>query len=212
MEGTQNRFLVVDDHEMVCTAIAALVEKSMSVPRVFTALNAHEALAIIKNNHIQAALIDARMPGISGLALAATILKEHPTTKVIGMTSFDEDDTVIEMLRTGMHGILLKRNTAGPEISQCLTEVLAGRNYYTPEVQARLAKNGYDLLKPRVRFSKRESEILHLICEGQSTKQIAERLHLKDTTIEDYRKEMLRKVNAQNTAELVAFALRNGLL
>lgn len=210
--GTQKRFLVVDDHEMVCTAIAALVEKSMSVPRVFTALNAQEALAIIKNNHIHATLIDARMPGISGLALAATILKEHPTTKVIGMTSFDEDETVIEMLRTGMHGILLKRNTAGPEISQCLTEVLAGRNYYTPEVQARLAKNGYDLLKPRLRFNKRESEILHLICEGQSTKQIAERLHLKDTTIEDYRKEMLRKVNAQNTAELVAFALRNGLL
>lgn len=212
MGGTQNRFLVVDDHKMVCTAIAALVEKSMSVARVFTALNAQEALALIKNNHIHAALIDARMPGISGLALAVTILKEHPTTKVIGMTSFDEDETVIEMLRTGMHGILLKRNTAGPEISQCLTEVLAGRNYYTPEVQARLAKNGYDLLKPRLRFNKRESEILHLICEGQSTKQIAERLHLKDTTIEDYRKEMLRKVNAQNTAELVAFALRNGLL
>lgn len=210
--GIQKRYLVVDDHEMVCTAIAALVEKSMSVPRVFTALNAQEAIAIIKNNHIHAVLIDARMPGISGLALAATILKEHPTTKVIGMTSFDEDDTVIEMLRTGMHGILLKRNTAGPEISQCLTEVLAGRNYYTPEVQARLTKNGYNFLKPQVRFSKRESEILHLICEGQSTKQIAERLRLKDTTIEDYRKEMLRKVSAQNTAELVAFALRNGLL
>jgi DNA-binding NarL/FixJ family response regulator len=128
------------------------------------------------------------------------------------MTSFDEDDTVIEMLRAGLHGILLKRNTTGPEIEQCLSDVLAGKNYYTPEIKFRLAQNGYDLLKPGVRFSKRESEILNLICQGQSTKQIAERLQLKDTTVEDYRKEMLKKANAQNTAELVAFALRNGLL
>jgi DNA-binding NarL/FixJ family response regulator len=212
MGGLQQRFLVVDDHAMVCTAIAALIEKSMNSPKVFTAFNAAEALAIIKHHRIEAALIDARMPGISGLALAATILKEHPSTKVIGMTSFDEDDTVIEMLRAGLHGILLKRNTAGPEIEQCLTEVLAGKNYYTPEIKIRLAQNGYDLLKPGVRFSKRESEILNLICQGQSTKQIAERLQLKDTTVEDYRKEMLKKANAQNTAELVAFALRNGLL
>jgi DNA-binding NarL/FixJ family response regulator len=79
MGGLQQRFLVVDDHAMVCTAIAALVEKSTNSSKVFTAFNAAEALAIIKHNRIDAALIDARMPGTSGLALAAIILKEHPS-------------------------------------------------------------------------------------------------------------------------------------
>lgn len=210
--GLHQRVLIVDDHELVCESVAALFEKSALVEKVFTAYHAAKALELINNHRIHAAFIDARMPEVSGISLAKTILKEHPSVKVISMTSYDEDDTIIEMLGCSPHGILLKRNTSLAEIDVCLQEVEDGKIYYTPEVQKRLNQNGYDLLKTPVRFSKRETEILHLICKGQSTKQIALALQLQETTIEGYRKVMLQKSGTKNTAELVSFAHRNGLL
>jgi DNA-binding NarL/FixJ family response regulator len=192
--------------------MAALIEKSTGVGKTYTAYDAAKALEIVTQHRIHVAFIDARMPQVSGISLAKTILKEHTSIKVIGMTSYDEDDTIIEMLGSGLHGILLKRNTDRSEIDHCLQEVLGGRIYYTPEVQLRLGQHGYDLLKVTARFSKRETEILQLICQGQSSKQIAVSLQLQETTVEDYRKVMLQKSGTKNTAELVSFAHRNGLL
>ncbi len=212
MIGLNLNILVVDDHKMVCEAMAALIEKSGITNIVRTAINAHQALEIIKTKCVHVALIDARMPGISGIALSAIILKEHTHVKIIGMTSFDEDDTVVEMLQIGVHGILLKRNTSGAEINRCLQEVYAGRKFFSCEILAKLSQNEYNLRKAHFRFTRRESEILKLIAEGQSTKQVAAILQLKDSTVEDYRKEMLCKTGAKNTAELIAITLRNGLL
>lgn len=192
--------------------MAALIEKSVGVGKTFTAYDAARALEMITQHRIHVAFIDARMPKVNGITLAKTILKEHNSIKVIGMTSYDEDDTVMEMLSCGLHGILLKRNTDGPEIDLCLTEVLGGRTYYTPEVQLRLGQHGYDRLKAPARLSSREMEILQLICQGYSSKQIAASLQLQESTVEDYRKVMLQKSGTKNTAELVNFAHRNGLL
>lgn len=212
MVGLRHGILVVDDHEMVCTAIAALVEKSDAIHKVFTAFSATQATAIVQSNRIQVALIDARMPKTSGIELTAQLLMEYPTLKIVGMTSFDEDDMVAEMLQAGVHGVLLKRSTNGQEINHCLLEVLAGKNYFAAEVKEKLTQNGYNLSKQDLRFTKRERELLTLMCEGQSTKQIAETLSLQSSTIEGYRKALLKKTATKNTAELVALVLRNGLL
>lgn len=153
------------------------------------------------------------MPKTSGIELATQLLVEYPALKIVGMTSFDEDDTVVEMLQAGVHGVLLKRSTApGQEINHCLHEVLAGKNYFAAEVKEKLTQNGYNLSKQDLRFTKRERELLTLMCEGQSTKQIAETLSLQSSTIEGYRKALLKKTATKNTAELVALVLRNGLL
>jgi len=212
MGGQYQNVLVVDDHKMVCEAIAALVEKSGLAGKVFSSVTTQYALEIIKNNHIHIAIIDARMPGVSGIELASILVKKYPLIKVIGMTSYDEDDTVVEMLQVGVHGILLKRNTGSEEIRYCLQEVIAGKNYFTPEVQTKLSQNEYDLRKVGPRFTRRETEIIKLITRGLSTKQIAATLQLKDSTIEEYRKMMLSKTGTKNTAELITFTLRNGLL
>jgi len=197
---------------MVCDSMAALIEKSAGVGKAYTAYDAAKALEIINQHRIYVAFIDARMPRVSGISLAKTILKEHPSIKVIGTTSYDEDDTIIEMLGSGLHGILLKRNTDRSEIDHCLQAVLGGRIYYTPEVHLRLGQYGYDRLKTPARLSSREMEILRLICQGHSSKQIAVSLQLQETTVEDYRKVMLQKSGTKNTAELVSFAHRNGLI
>jgi DNA-binding NarL/FixJ family response regulator len=206
-------FLVVDDHRLVCEGIAKLIGGlGYKNNKVFTAISSRQALEVIGGNHIDVALIDARIPDLSGIALAELIHKEHRHIKVIGMTSFDEEDTVADMLRAGVKGILLKRNTDTNEVHHCIEQVLSGGKYFTPEIQSKLSDNGYDLLKGRIRFTRRESEVLTLICKGQSTKQIAASLQLKSSTIEDYRKEMLSKTESKNTAELITFAIRNGHL
>ena len=147
--------LVVDDHKLVCQAIAALVEKSGHARKVHIALSGAEALEILKTKHIKVVLVDVRMPGMSGLELAKIILHEHQAVRVIGMTSF-EDDTVMDMLRAPVHGMLLKGNTNGEEISKCLFEVLNERTYYAPDVQAKINGGGYNLKQPsRTTLTKR---------------------------------------------------------
>ncbi len=204
--------LVVDDHKVVCEGLASLIANLKIVEKAYAAFNAAEALAIVRANKVDVALIDARMPETSGIALTEKIINEHPSVKIIGMTSFDEDETIVEMLQTGMHGILLKRNTGLDEVNQCILEVVSGRKYYTPEIQALLNNNGYNLTKPVVKFTGRELEVLQLICEGDVSKKIAEKLQLKDSTIESYRKEMLAKTATKNSAQLVSYAMRNGLV
>jgi DNA-binding NarL/FixJ family response regulator len=210
--GIQQRILVVDDHISTCEGLAALILQHEPTAKLFIAHHAQAALEIIHQHRIDAALIDARMPSMSGLELMLLLKQDYPSLKLIGMTSFDEDETIAALLRTGATGILLKRSMSGKEIIYCLQEVLAGRTYYTPEVQTRLAHHGYTFIKSAIRLSKRYQEMLRLLCEGLSTKQVADRLQLSESTIEAYRKEMLRKSNCKNTAELIAFALRNGLL
>ncbi len=211
-DPVMHHVLVVDDHKAVCQGLAALISNLEIISKIYTAFNAKEAIAIVNAHKIDVALIDARMPQTSGVSLAERILNEYPSTKIIGITSFDEDETIIEMLQTGMHGILLKRNTDRSEINHCLLEVFAGRKYYTPEIQIRLSNNDYNLTKSIKKFTYREQEVLQLICAGEPSKGIAEKLQLKDSTIEGYRKEMLKKTATKNTAELVSYALRNGLV
>ena len=204
--------LVVDDHKMVCEAIAALVEKSSLVNKVHLAFSGAQALEMLTIKNIKMALIDARMPGISGLDLFKVIFQEYQSISVIGMTSF-EDDTVMDMLRYPVQGILLKSNTNSAEITQCLQEILGGQTYFTPEVQAKINSGQYNLLqRSRTILTKREQEILVFISQGKSAKEIAVKLGLKVTTVEDYRKAMLRKTKTSNVAELMAFSHRNGLL
>lgn len=212
MVGMRHAILVVDDHTMVCEAMAVLVEKSEQINTVYTAFDAAQAMEVIRQHRVHAALIDARIPDVNGIALMTKLQKEYPSIKLIGMTSYDDDDTVIEVLRTGVQGFLLKRNASRHEVNHCLREVLAGNTYYTPDVQKRLSGNGFDLLKSPVRFSAREWEVLRLICKGYATKQIADNLQLSAATVEDYRKSLLKKTSTKNTAELVSYAHRNGLL
>ncbi|MBX2964719.1 MAG: response regulator transcription factor [Cyclobacteriaceae bacterium] len=211
--GKEKSILVVDDHRMVCEAIAALVETTGLYKKAIPAYTGEEALDILNREHIAIALVDARMPGLSGIDLAKLMEKDFPQVKVIGMTSFDDNETLVEMLQLNLDGVLLKRSTSGREIRTCLDEVSRGRKYVTGEIQQRIQKSQFGPARqPRTHFAKREIQVIRLLCKGRSSKQIAEILGLKISTIEDYRKAMLKNTNTSSTAGLVAFALRNGLL
>ncbi len=211
MAENQLCILVVDDHVMTCDGIAALVEKQTSCA-VTAAYSSTAALDILNKKRIHIAFIDARMPGMSGIDLIQLLRKENTTTKLVAMTSFDEDDTLLELLRTGVNGILLKRSASGIEIKQCLDAIVNGNNFYSTDIQTRLQRGEFNLVKETIRFTRRDVELITLLAKGYATKQVAEALSLKENTIEDYRKELLKKTNSKNSTELVSYALRNGLI
>ncbi|HRJ31414.1 MAG TPA: response regulator transcription factor [Cyclobacteriaceae bacterium] len=205
--------LVVDDHRMVCEALVALVEKTGLCKKALPAYRGEEALSILQQERIAIALVDIRMPGLSGSNLVKRIEREHPTVKIVGMTSFDDEDTIQEMLQLNLAGILLKRSTTRSEINTCLEKVSEGKTYVTDELKKHVqVKQLHPARAPRTNFTGREMQVLTLLSEGHSSKLIAEHLNLKASTIEDYRKGMLKKTKTKSTAGLVAFAMRNGLL
>ncbi len=205
--------VVADDSRMFCESFAALLEKLPNIQHVYKAYNGQEALDLIRKYHIDVALLDVRMPVMDGLEAAEVILKDYPATKIIGMTSFEEETTLLDMLHAGIHGILLKRSATMAEVSLAIAEVMAGRNYFNAEIRELIDRNINRLTESsRSKFTPRELEVLYLTCQGIAAKGIALQLGLSTSTVEDYRKEMLRKTNTKNVAELVAFAHRNGLL
>lgn len=213
MKGKKLSVVVADDSKMFCESLAALLEKIPNVQRVFIAYDGKQALEIVRQHQIDLALLDVRMPVMDGLQAAEIILKDHAPTCVIGMTSFDEEATLIDLLRAGVHGILLKRSANRAELTTAINEVMNGRNYYHEEIRHVIDKNIHRLnVSSRTQFTTRELEILRFTCSGKVAKEIAVALDVSTGSVENYRKELLRKTNTKNVAELVTFAHRNGLL
>lgn len=213
MKGKKLSVVVADDSKMFCESLAALLEKIPNVHRVYIAYDGKQALEIVRQHQIDLALLDVRMPVMDGLQAAEIILKDHAPTCVIGMTSFDEEATLIDLLRAGVHGILLKRSANRAELTTAINEVMNGRNYYHEEIRHVIDKNIHRLnVSSRTQFTTRELEILRFTCSGKVAKEIAVALEVSTGSVENYRKELLRKTNTKNVAELVTFAHRNGLL
>ncbi|MBX2958149.1 MAG: response regulator transcription factor, partial [Cyclobacteriaceae bacterium] len=168
--------LVVDDHRMVCDALVALVEKTGVCKKAYSAYSGEDALDILHRERISIALVDARMPGLSGIALAKIMEHDFPLIKIIGMTSYDDTETLHEILQLNPAGILLKRSTNSSEISACLKAVRDGKNYFTEAIQQRIQKVQLAPARLRTHFTNREIEVLKLLSEGQSSKLIAEHL------------------------------------
>jgi DNA-binding NarL/FixJ family response regulator len=205
--------VVADDHKIFCQSFKMLLKSIPFVEHVYVTHNGAEALAVIRERHIDLALLDVRMPVMDGLKAADFILRNHPSVKVISMTHFDADATVLDMLRVGPHGILLKQSTDYTTLEMAIKEVLIGSNYYPEEVRALLSNNIQSLNEPsRTQFTPREHEVLRLTCRGETAKEIANTLVITSGSVENYRKELLRKSKTRNVAELVAFAMRNGIV
>ena len=213
MAAKEVNVVVADDGKLFCDSLGALLAQVPMINKVHITYNGKEALDVVKTHNIDLALLDVRMPVMDGLQAAERILKEHPHIKVIGMTSFDEEPTILDLLSVGVHGILLKRSANKTEIATAIKEVMDGKNYFNADIRKVVDKNMHQLNTPsRTRFTPRELDVLRLTAQGKSAKEIAEDLTLSTATVEDYRKEMLRKTKTKNVAELVAFAHLNGII
>lgn len=215
------RVLLADDHELVRAGVRALLQKLEGVQVVAEAGDGQEALRLIKKHHPDIALLDIAMPGLNGLDVAARVVKEEPQVRVILLSMHVSEEYVWQALRTGAAGYLLKDSRIS-ELELALTAVSSGETYLSPRVSRHVAeymrrvggdtsKEGSDL-RPYEQLTPRQREILQLIAEGRSTKEIAHLLSLSIKTVETHRSQLMERLDIHDIAGLVRYALRTGLV
>ena len=203
--------LLADDHLIVRQGLKVLLERE-GFNVVGEACDGREAVRLAQELSPDIALLDLTMPLLNGVDAGRAILQTSPKTKVVLLTMHTENHYVLDALRAGIKGYVLKTKAA-EELVQAIQEVSLGKLYLTPGVsevvvQAYLAKT--DL--PPEPLSLREREVLQLIAEGKTTKEVAVVLGISVKTAESHRTRMMEKLNVHETASLVRYAIKRGIV
>lgn len=205
--------LVADDHLFMRESLRAMLEKDPVVKKIIEVENGRQAIEVLGANPIDVALMDVRMPVTDGFEVIEYVNKHRLATKIIALTAFDEEAMIFNLMRVGVSGILFKKTTHQQEIYTAINTVMEGKHYYHEKVNIVLHSKPDGLQHPpRIKLSAREFEVIVLLCQGLSTRDIAEKLFLSEHTIEGYRKEIIKKTNTKNTNELIHYALMNGIV
>ncbi|HPE56601.1 MAG TPA: response regulator transcription factor [Bacteroidales bacterium] len=205
--------LIVDDHQVVLDGLKSMLDKSGDITVAGQALSGPDALEFLKSNPVDVALIDINLPGMDGIELCKKIIADHPDIKVLALTTFNEVSFIKNMMKSGASGYLLK-NTGADELITAIKTVSTGEQYLSPEVQQKLVSSsiGQDTPSFIPKLTRREKEVLKLITEELTTREIAEKLFISEATVETHRLHLLNKLAARNTAGLVKTAIQKGLI
>jgi DNA-binding NarL/FixJ family response regulator len=210
------RVLLADDHTLVRAGIRALLEKLPGVEVAGEASDGRAVLELIQAQRPEVVLMDISMPGLNGIQALSRITTDYPSVRVIILSMHHNDEYVLQALRSGAAGYLLKR-AATSELPAALKSVIGGEIYLSQEISSRFLKK-FPLQQinrstsPLERLTSRQREILQLLAEGQTTKAIALVLKLSDKTVEYHRAKLMARLDIFDIAGLVRFALRNGLI
>jgi two-component system response regulator NreC len=204
------RILLADDHMIVRQGLRVLLEQA-GIVVIGEASDGQEALRIAHEQYPDVAVLDIAMPHLNGLETARRLRETLPHTKIVLLTVHTEDPYVLEALQAGAVGYVLKTQAA-VDLVQAIRDVLQGGIYVSPQV-SRAIVTAYLTRShlPPDPLTSREREIVQLIAEGQTTKEIASRLGLSVKTVESHRINLMRKLDIHETATLVRYAIRRGL-
>jgi len=203
--------LLTDDQSMFREGLSLILKQHYPDVKLYQASDGPEALEMLSRHKINLMLLDISMPSMNGIEVAHEALRDYYKTKIIVLTQYDGEAMIINLIQSGVHGFLLK-NSDSDEIKKAINTVLAGEQYITPAIHHSLLKKATTTNQPSINFSKREAEVLVYLKMGKSTREIAQKLQLKETTISSYREGMLEKTKTKNVAELISYAYENGVL
>jgi two-component system, NarL family, nitrate/nitrite response regulator NarL len=204
------RILLVDDHAILLDGIRNLLEKEEGITVAGTASSAEKALEFLKSNEVDIVITDFHMPGMDGLTLVHTIKRIQPQIKTIILSMHDETHLVKEILRAGVNGYVLKKDTHR-ELMNAIGEVKNGKVYLSSDINKILITNLQNPDEGRL-LTDREREILKLIAKEYSNKQIAEELFISERTVETHRKNIFKKTATNSLVGLIKFAYSNNLI
>jgi DNA-binding NarL/FixJ family response regulator len=209
------RVLLADDHVLVRAGIRSLLEKMSGIEVVAEARDGYEALELTKKHFPNVVLMDIAIPGLNGLEALARATKEFPAVKVIILSMHANEEYVLRALRAGACGYLLK-DAAVTELELALRAVTRGETYLSPRISKRVIGSYLERLgneRPlREELTPRQREIVQLIAEGKSTKEIAFLLKVSVKTVEAHRAQLMARLDIRDVAGLVRYAMRVGLV
>ncbi|HRN78657.1 MAG TPA: response regulator transcription factor [Ferruginibacter sp.] len=203
------KIIVVDDHPMVIEGMRAMLQQIPYVELSATAKDAFSALEKVQEVQPDLIITDINMPEISGIDLSAKLKKAYPKMKIIGMSTFNERSYISQMIQNGADGFLVK-SASKEEIEKAINTVLDGQMYLSVDVNMNAQEQKH--LNNLPVLTRREKEVLHLIAEGLTNPQIAEKLYISINTVDSHRKNLLTKFETSNTASLIRNAMHWGLL
>src|SRR3990172_9762646 len=210
------RVLIVDDHKIMREGLRSLLEKQPDMEVVAEAENAQTALKLVEELKPDLVIIDVVMPALNGIEATRRILTKVPSVKVIALSMYSDKRFVMEMLRAGASGYLLK-DCAFEELDGAIRAVTQGRTYITPRIVDIIVKDYFSQVeKPSSSalssLTSRQYEVLQLLAEGRTTREIASQMSLSVKTIESHRQQIINKLNIRSVAGLTKYAIREELI
>ncbi len=210
------RVLVADDHAIVRSGIRHVLESAPGFTVVAEAATGAEALELASSLCPDVAVLDISMPGDSGLRVAAALRQRSPETRVLMLSMHDNTEYVLESLRAGAHGYLLK-DTAATELRDAIRAVRRGESFFSPPIAGRLSAvvRGDPVESPSGalgQLTPRERQVLVGIAQGHTNREIAVRLGISHRTVETHRESLMRKLDVRTVAGLTRLALEAGLV
>jgi len=211
------KVVIVDDHEIFRIGLKLLLNKIDDIEVVAEASNGKEFLELINKVEADIVLMDISMPIMDGIEATEKVLEKNPKLKIIALTTFGETEYFDGMIYAGVGGFMLKNS--GPEdFKKAIEKVANGGNFFSEEMLAKLTRRVVNekIMETKkeklTELSKRENEVLELICRGFSNEKIGESLYISSRTVERHKTNLISKTGTRNTLNLVIYAFKNKLV
>ena len=200
------RILIVDDHPVVCSGLSSMLSGQAGLEVGGSAASGERALALLMRERFDVMLLDLRMPGMDGIAVLEKLEQVNNAPRVIILTSFEKDEEIYRAIRAGAQGYLLK-DSSETEMVAAILAVAAGKRYIPRDIAARLANRML-----REDLTTRELQVLELLAQGSTNRQIGHSLNISDNTVRCHVNNIMEKLQVSDRTEAVAYALKKGVL
>ncbi len=213
MNNTELNIAIVDDHEIFRKGLKMVLGKIKIVSHIYEAYDGADFIQKLKNNDTDIVLMDIEMPKMNGIEATKEALKIKPDLKIIALSMFKDDEYIQSMLDAGVKGFLIK-NINKDILNKAITIVANGQVYYSEELWGFFTKkiNTQQHKNEIPKFTKREKEIMELLYDGMTNKEIAEKLFVSERTVIGHKSNLLSKTGCKNAIGLISFALKNKII
>lgn len=210
------RVLICDDQMIVCEGLKMILETDPQVEVVAIANDGEEALELVEKHKPDLVLMDLKMPRMNGVIATRHIMQTNPEVKVLILTTYDDEEWIMDAVRSGASGYLLK-DTPPAELIDAIKGTMDGKSYVDPNITGKLLNTikNQPVVAPgssQYNLSEREQELLNLMAQGLTNADIARQLYLSEGTVRNYISEIFRKLGVSDRTQAVIVALRHGLV
>jgi DNA-binding NarL/FixJ family response regulator len=215
-EQKMYRILLADDHVLIRHGIKNIIKKNEQLVVAGEVSNGKQLMSVLEDSEIDLIILDISMPDIGGMEAIGLVKTKYPWIKILMLTMHKNKQYFYNAMAAGADGYLMK-DDSDEELLVAITKVLSGKSYISPYMTDDFADDVINMYRnerrtPFQELTKREKEILQLVVQGFTSKQMAEQLNLSQRTIDHHRSNLLRKFNRKNSVDLVNYAVRNGFV